>query len=107
MKTSSPHNQILFNITNADNIHIPDDPQNPWPLPAPYLKNKSGGGKGLLGRPDICPKDPELVKHLQMMLVTLGYDLGTSGPEKYGVDGSFGKLTETAVNDFQEKNRDQ
>ncbi|MCK5722371.1 MAG: peptidoglycan-binding protein, partial [Gammaproteobacteria bacterium] len=36
---------------------------------------------------------------------TLGYDLGTSGPEKDGVDGSFGKLTETAVNDFQENNR--
>jgi len=41
------------------------------------------------------------------MLVTLDYDLGTYGPEKYGVDGSFGKLTETAVNDFQEKNRDR
>jgi len=34
------------------------------------------------------------------------YDLGTSGPEKDGVDGSFGKLTETAVDDFQEKNWD-
>jgi len=36
----------------------------------------------------------------------LSYDLGTYGPDKDGVDGSFGKLTETAVNDFQEKNRD-
>jgi peptidoglycan hydrolase-like protein with peptidoglycan-binding domain len=41
------------------------------------------------------------------MLVTLGYDLGTFGPDKDGVDGSFGKLTETAVNDFQEENLDQ
>jgi hypothetical protein len=32
------------------------------------------------------------------MLVTLSYDLGTSGPDKDGIDGSFGKLTETAVN---------
>ena len=39
------------------------------------------------------------------MLVTLGYDPGTYGLDKDGVDGSFGKLTETAVNDFQEKNR--
>jgi len=41
------------------------------------------------------------------MLVTLGYDLGTYGPEKDSVDGSFDKLTKTAVNDFQEKNRDR
>jgi len=46
---------------------MPDYPENPGSLPAPYLKNKSGGGKGLLGRPDICPKDPELVKNLQKM----------------------------------------
>jgi hypothetical protein len=62
--------------------------------------------QGTPGRPDFCSKDSQLVKHLQKMLVTLGYDLGTSGPDKDGVDGSFGKLTETAVNDFQEKNRD-
>ena len=60
-----------------------------------------------MGKQDFCLKDPEFVKHLQKMLVTLGYDLGTNGPDKDGVDGSFGKLTETAVNDFQEKNRDQ
>jgi len=83
---------------------MPDYPENPGPLPAIDLKNKSDGGKGPLGRPDFCSKDPELVKHLQKILVTMGYDLGTSGPEKDGVDGSFGKLTETAVNDFQEKN---
>ncbi|NOR49289.1 MAG: hypothetical protein GQ533_14805 [Methanosarcinaceae archaeon] len=83
-----------------------DYPENPGPLPSSNLKNKSNGGKGPLGRPDFCSKDPELVKHLQKMLVTLGYDLGTNGPEKDGVDRSFGKLTETAVNDFHEKNRD-
>ena len=85
---------------------MPDYPENPGPLPSPDLKNKSDGGKGPLGRPDFCSKDPELVKQLQKMLVTLGYDLGTYGPEKDGMDGSFGKLTETAVNDFQEKNLD-
>ena len=85
---------------------MPDYSENPGSLPAIDLKNKSDGGKGPLGRPDFCSKDPEFVKHLQNMLVTLGYDLGTSGPEKDGVDGSFGKLTVTAVNDLQEKNRD-
>jgi len=39
-----------------------------------------------------------------MMLVTLGYDLGTYGPDKDGVDWAFRSFTETAVNDFQEKN---
>jgi len=77
-----------------------DYPDNPKPLPAIDLKNKSDGGKGPLGRPDFYSKDPELVKHLQKMLVILGYDLGTPSPDKEGVDGSFGKLTETAVNDF-------
>ena len=86
---------------------MPDYPENPGPLPALYLKNKSDGGKGPLGRLDFCSIDPELVKHLQKTLVTLGYDLGTYGPEKDGVDGAFGKLTETAVNDFQENNRDR
>ncbi|MCD4816073.1 MAG: peptidoglycan-binding protein [Methanosarcinales archaeon] len=56
-----------------------------------------------MGRPDFCSKDPELVKHLQKILLTLGYDPGTYGLDKDGVDGSFGKLTETAVNDFHEK----
>ncbi|NOR49133.1 MAG: hypothetical protein GQ533_14020 [Methanosarcinaceae archaeon] len=86
---------------------MPDYLENPGPLPAPDLNNKSGGGKGPLGRPNFCSKDLELVKHLQNILVTLGYNLGTYGPEKDGVDGSFGKLTETAVNDFQENNRDR
>ena len=85
---------------------MPDYPENPGPLPASDLKNKSDGGKGPLGKQDFCSKDPDLVKHLQKMLVTLGYDLGTYGPDKDGVDGAFGKLTETAVHYFQENNLD-
>ena len=86
---------------------MPDYPENSRPLPPPDPKNKSGGGKGPLGRPNFCSKDPELVKQLQKMLVTRGYDLGSYGPDKDGVDGAFGKLTETAANDFQENNRDR
>jgi len=76
---------------------MPDYPENPGSLPAPYLKNKSGGGKGLLGRPDICPKDA----------VIPGCDPGIYGPDKDGVDGGYGSFTKAAVNDLQEKNRDQ
>jgi len=75
--------------------------------PAPYLKNKSGGGNGPLGRPDIHSKDPELIKHLQKMRVTPGCDPGIYGPDKGGVDWAFGNFTEPVVNDLQEKNRDR
>ncbi len=38
------------------------------------------------------------------MLVTLGYNPGKYGLDKNGMDWAFGSFTETAVNDFQEKN---
>lgn len=43
----------------------------------------------------------EDVKALQKALVSLGYNLGTFGPDKDGCDGEFGKATETAVKAFQ------
>ena len=76
------------------------------PLPALDLKNKSSGGNGPLDRPDICSKDTKHVTHLQMMLVP-GCDPGTYGPDKDGVDGGIGSFKEAAVNNLQEKNRDQ
>jgi len=60
-----------------------------------------------LDRPDFCSKDPEHVTHLQKMPVTPGCDPGIYGPDKDGVDWAFGSFNETAVNDFQEKNRDR
>ncbi len=44
------------------------------------------------------------VAALQEMLIDLGYDLGTYGPGKNGVDGDFGAKTDAAVRDFQKKN---
>jgi uncharacterized protein YwgA len=41
------------------------------------------------------------------MPVTPDYDPDTYGPYKDGVEWAFGSFTEAAVNDFQEKNRDQ
>jgi len=42
-----------------------------------------------------------VVRDIQRMLVTLGYDLGTTGKTKDGVDGDFGDSTEAAVYGFQ------
>lgn len=41
------------------------------------------------------------VTELQKNLVKLGYDLGTYGEEKDGVDGDFGSKTEEALKQFQ------
>ena len=65
-------------------------------------KNKYGGGKGSLGRHDFSSKDPEFVKHLQLMLVRPGCDPGICGLDKDGVNRDFGKLANPAVNDLLE-----
>lgn len=43
----------------------------------------------------------EKVKQLQRFLISNGYDLGTFGVLKDGVDGDFGSKTEQAVSDNQ------
>lgn len=43
----------------------------------------------------------EDVRELQRLLVQLGYNLGTFGPEGNGVDGEFGKATQQAVEGLQ------
>jgi len=43
----------------------------------------------------------EKVTALQKNLLALGYDLGTFGTQKNGVDGDFGSKTETALKKFQ------
>lgn len=59
------------------------------PVPVPSKPTLRKGDKG------------PYVTELQTDLVKLGYDLGTYGPEKNGVDGSFGAKTESAVKAFQ------
>ncbi|WP_218082506.1 peptidoglycan-binding protein [Anthocerotibacter panamensis] len=46
-------------------------------------------------------RDPAAVTQLQTQLRQLGYDLGTSGPNRNGVDGQWGQKTLTALQDFQ------
>ncbi len=42
------------------------------------------------------------VEKLQFLLVAMGFDLGTSGPNGNGIDGDYGGKTETAVKHFQQ-----
>lgn len=41
---------------------------------------------------------------IQQKLKSLGYDLGTYGPNKDGVDGNYGRRTLAAIKNFQTKN---
>lgn len=51
--------------------------------------------------------NPEAVKNIQKELVGLGYDLGTYGPDKNGIDGFYGgsnSKTRKAHEDWKKKN---
>ncbi len=43
----------------------------------------------------------DVVRDIQRMLVTIGYDLGNTGKTKDGVDGDFGDTTEEVIINFQ------
>jgi len=44
------------------------------------------------------------VEELQRMFKNLGYDLGTFGPNKDGIDGKYGDTMDRVVREFQQKN---
>jgi peptidoglycan hydrolase-like protein with peptidoglycan-binding domain len=46
----------------------------------------------------------EQIKDVQRVLLAAGYDLGTYGPNKDGVDGDFGSKTKEALKDWKSKN---
>jgi len=87
----------------SEEAEILEYPPNPIQLPALDLRNRAQGGQGPLQRRD---SRRSLVEHLQQMLKELGHDLGTSGPEKDGVDGLFMDKTEEAVKEFQRSHVD-
>lgn len=73
----------------------------------------AGYGRPNYGMSLVVERDPnelrkgdenDAVRVLQENLVKLGYDLGTYGSEKNGVDGDFGSKTETALKKFQKAN---
>ena len=43
----------------------------------------------------------EDVRALQILLKAKGYDLGTAGPNKDGMDGEYGPKTKAAVQSYQ------
>ena len=44
--------------------------------------------------------DPTIIK-IQQALKDKGYDIGTSGPNKDGIDGIYGPKTKAAISQFQ------
>jgi len=44
------------------------------------------------------------VEELQRMFKNLGYDIGTFGPNKDGIDGKYGDTMDRVVREFQQKN---
>lgn len=48
-------------------------------------------------------EEQKLIKELQTLLKKRGYDLGTYGPNKDGIDGDFGTKTKDAINDFRNR----
>jgi peptidoglycan hydrolase-like protein with peptidoglycan-binding domain len=76
---------------------------NPDSLPTLDLRNRSEGGKGPLGRND---SRKDLIEHLQKILRSLGFDIGSLGPNGDGIDELFGDQTEKSIKLFQVKNRD-
>ena len=77
-------------------------------LPASMLNYVTGPVTGItlkLGDRTLEKGDKgEDVSELQEILVKLGYNIGTSGANKDGVDGDFGSKTLAAVQVFQTKN---
>ena len=70
-------------------------------------ENPNGTTYSLRHFEDSDISNPEAVKNIQKELVDLGYDLGTYGPDKNGIDGSYGGLnskTRKAYEDWKNKN---
>lgn len=70
-------------------------------LPETDLFEKAELGQKLTSRPD--KTDRNAVMQWQTFLKQQGYDLGTSGPNKDGVDGDWGGKTEKAFADWYKK----
>lgn len=70
-------------------------------------ENPNGTTYSLRHFEDSDMTNPEAVKNIQKELVDLGYDLGTYGPDKNGIDGSYGgsnSKTRKAHEDWKKKN---
>lgn len=75
--------------------------RNPLKAPDTNLFGKAELGKQLTDTPD--PNDREAVMAWQAKLKKLGYDLGSTGPNKDGIDGVWGGKSKAAYNDWYSK----
>lgn len=87
----------LMENTTAEIEWIPIDATQPDTPNTPETPTKITLGARLLKR----GSKGDDVTELQRILVGLGYDLGTYGPDGNGVDGDYGAATEKAVRKFQ------
>ena len=71
---------------------------------ANYFADQLNSTEDADGRPLRKGDEGDDVAELQEMLLELGYDLGKTGANKDGVDGDFGKKTDVAIRDVQQKN---
>ena len=73
------------------------------PLPQEQIRRR----QGTPGQTRLLLKRPGARHTPANDVLTPGCHPGMYGPDKDGVDWAFGSFNEAAVNDFQEKNRDQ
>ena len=99
-------------LENSDDINYPKplvvkkqiQEKPPPPPPEPLIISKKDIDISFIidhGMLSNGIRRPNEVKALQRALVALGYDLGSTGVFNNGVDGNYGVLTQSAVNQFQ------
>ena len=109
----------LSNTEYADNInelvnqefeqHLKDlEDSNQWNVNSEKVKSQKSNFEPvkfdnlIRGRQTIRKgQKGDVVRDIQRMLVTIGYELGNTGKTKDGVDGDFGDTTEEAIINFQ------
>lgn len=75
--------------------------RSPLSAPDTSMFQKAELGRQLTEAPD--PNDKDAVMNWQLKLKQLGYDLGTGGPNKDGIDGVWGGKSKAAYNDWYSK----
>lgn len=86
-------------VSSGETTDVPTDVPATTPEAEPEVKTYELGERTLKRG-----SEGDDVKKLQKYLVKLGYDLGTYGANKDGVDGDMGSKTVKAVKEFQTEN---
>ncbi len=95
-----PRKDLKLKIILDREEEPPKYPDNPGTLDALDLRDSPEGGKGFISI-GVRANEKDTIKKIQLMLKTLNYNIGLSGPDQDGVDGIFGQLTFKALKEFQ------